>query len=137
MGQQLAVPQVLVVIQIAWMATQVAFDFFPRAFINPPGPALALTLPQATETTLFKAMNPTLDSGCMFAKPFSNRVATMPLAYQENSVKPVVVAGFVGAAYLLLNRDSHGLCIRNAKSFHARSLPGCQPQCKDNILHYL
>jgi hypothetical protein len=69
--EQFTVPQIVIVSQIARMSAQVPFDFLPRSVIQPTRSPVALTLPQPAEAAVFKAMNPALDRGGMFSKPFA------------------------------------------------------------------
>jgi hypothetical protein len=137
MGQQLAVPQIAGVTQVARMGAQVPFDFLPSPIIQPARTTFPRAFPQPVESTVFKAMNPTLDGRGMFAKPLANLIATMSLAHQQNSVQPMIVARLIGAADLLLEGNFHYLCICNLQSFHAPLLPEGRPHGKHIILHYL
>jgi hypothetical protein len=67
-------------------------------------------------------MDPTLDSRGVLAKPAGDIVATMALADEQHSMKPVVVTRFIGATDLLLKGNSHGFGICNLKRFHRGTL---------------
>jgi hypothetical protein len=137
MSQQLAIPQIAVVTQVARMDAQVPLDFLPSPVVQAARTAFAWTFPQPVKTDPLEAMDPTLDRGGMFAKPFPHVITAMALANQQNSVQAMVVARLIRAADLLLHGDSHRLSISNLQSFHALLLAERRPNGKNNMLHYL
>jgi hypothetical protein len=127
MGQQLAIPEVLLITQIARMQAQIPLQCRPNLVAQSSRPTLPFPLTQAGEATLLKAMHPTLDGGGMLAEPVGDVIAAMALPHEQDAVQSVVVAGFIGATNLLLERDSHGFRILNMKCFHAQSLRSFHP----------
>jgi hypothetical protein len=117
-AEQFTVPQIVVVTQVARMGAQVPLDFFPSPVIQSARSPVALPFPQPAKTPVFKAMNPTLDRGGMFPKPFADVITAMALADQQNAMQPMVVTRFIGAADLLLDGNLHCLSILNLESFH-------------------
>jgi hypothetical protein len=80
MGQELSVPKVLTIAQVARVNPQVGFEFFPGFIVQAAGAAFPLAFPQATQAVGLKTVNPAFDGGGMFAKPLANVVAAMALA---------------------------------------------------------
>lgn len=120
-GEQLAVPEVLAVTQIARMATQVLFYSLPRLLIQTPRASFALAFMQTLEASHLEAVDPAFNGGRVFPQPLAHVIATVALANQQNPVKPVVIPGFIGPTNLLSESDFHCLSIGDSQRFHASS----------------
>ena len=137
LGEQFAVPQILVVAQVARRAPQILEDVRPGGSSQPARAAGAVLFPQPAEAAGRKAMNPPLDRGRMLAQPRPHRRAVVALANQQHRVQPMVIPGFRGAADLLLHRRSPGGRVGDLQSFHAPAVREFRGDGKHIILHYL
>jgi hypothetical protein len=122
MGQELAVPQVLFITQVARMQAQIPLELLPGPNLYATRPTFSLSLTQAGKTAFLEPMHPPLNGGGVLAKPVGHVIAAMPLAHQQHTMQTVIVTGFIGATDLLLERDSHGLSIADLQCFHAQTL---------------
>jgi hypothetical protein len=137
MGQELAVPQVLFITQVARMQAQIPLELLPGPILYATRPTFSLCLTQAGETAFLEPMHPPLNGGGVLAEPVGHVITAMPLAHQQHAMQTVIVTGFIGATDLLLERDSHCLSIGNLQCFHAEILRHAGLESKHIILHYL
>jgi hypothetical protein len=119
------------------MAPQVLLDVLPGWGVQATRAAFALPFVQSLEARRLEAMDPALHGGGVFPQPFSHVITTVALANQQNSMKPVIIPGFIGPANLLSESDFHCLSIGDLQCFHARLLPEGQTNGKLLMLHYL
>jgi hypothetical protein len=86
MGQELAVPQVLLITQVSRMHAQIPSEILPGPVIHAARPTFSHPLPQSGKTTLLEPMHPTLNGCRVLAKPVSDVIAAMTLAHQQHAV---------------------------------------------------
>lgn len=113
-GEQWAVPDVLIVAQLARGSPQILRDFRPIRRRQPDWPAGAGAFPQSAAAAGGKTMHPPLDRGRMLAQPRGHHRAGVALAYQQHPVQPMIIPRFHRAADLLLHGNSRRLRIRDS-----------------------
>jgi len=136
-GEQLAVPDVLVIAQLAWGSLQILRNFHTVRCGQPAWAAGAQAFPQPAAAAGGKTMHPPLDRGRMLTQPGSHRRAGMALAHQQHPVQPMIIPRFGGALDLLLHGDSRGLRMVDSQSFHTQTVRERRDDGKTIIMHYL
>ena len=119
LGEQGAVPGVLIVAQRARGSPQFLRDFLPIHRGQPARTAGAGAFPQRAAAAGGKTMHPPLDRGRMLAQPRGHRRTRVALAYQQHPVQPMIIPRFHRAADLLLQGDPRRLRIGDSQCFHA------------------
>lgn len=103
------------------MATQVLFHPLPGLVIQTARPSFALAFLQTLEASRLEAVDPAFNGGRVFAQPLAHIIATVALANEQNSMKPVIIPGFIGPTDLLSESDFHCLSIGDLQRFHVPS----------------
>ena len=81
-GEQLAIPEVLAVAQIARMTAQVLLHSLPGWLIQTARASFALALMQTLEAGRLETVNPAFNRGWMFTQPLAHIIATVALTHQ-------------------------------------------------------
>jgi hypothetical protein len=141
-GKELPIPEVLRVSELSWVSPQIAVDGLPLGLREPPRPPISFAFMQPGETALFESLHPSFDCAGVLPENIGNLIAVQALANQKNTVKPVVITGFLGSQYLLLHCNRHDLGIRDLQFTHERALLSqnmAGGANKDNLImrHYL
>jgi len=124
MGEQLSIPEILQVPQIARGESQVPLDCLPGAFVQSPRASRPLGFPQCAQTLGFEASHPTFDRRWMLPQPLGDLIATVALGNEQNTVQPVVVAGLFRAIDLVLQSESHDGGVGDSELSHAQLYRG-------------
>ena len=120
LGQELAVPQVIRVPELARRAAKLARHALPLASIEQAWPARPLALAQALKALRLKTLYPALHGARVLIKQRRHRPTTLALSHQQQSVQPVVVARLLRARDLLANCHLHHLGVPNLELAHRR-----------------
>jgi hypothetical protein len=92
MTQELSIPQILRVAQIARRATQITPYTLLDARVQDSWAARPLNLLQAGKTALLKAMDPVLYGSRTVPEKFCDFGAAVSRAYQENTMKLMIIS---------------------------------------------
>jgi hypothetical protein len=118
MSEQLAIPEVLRVAELAGRLPKVAVrprQLHRRESRRATQPFAFL---QPGETVLLKSAHPTLHRGGILPQPIGRLVTVEALADEQQAVQAMVVARFRRAENLLLQRHPHDLNIGNLQLSH-------------------
>ena len=118
MGQELSIPEVLLIAPGAGRASQVTAHCLLLGLGKPNGPTGALSLLQAGKTRSLETVNPALDGARVLPQPFGHPVAAKALTDEQDSMQAMVVTRIFGAGNFLLDRQSHDFNIGNLQPLH-------------------
>jgi hypothetical protein len=121
-GEQLPVPEVLGVAELAWGAPQLPVHRVPLRDIEPPGAATPVPLVQPGEAAGLKPPYPAFDGARGLAEEIGDGVTGEPVRDQQDPVQPVIVAGLLGPQDFLLQGELHDLGIGDLQFAHAHVL---------------
>src|SRR3990172_4193533 len=122
-AEELAIPEVLAVPQVAGPAPKVPRDASSRGRVHPGRTPPPRSFLQAGEAALLETAHPVLDAARAVSQDPGRFMATEPPRHQQHAVQAVVIAGFLRPHNLLLQRDPHQVRIGNFQSAHGRLLP--------------
>jgi hypothetical protein len=118
MAQELSIPQILRVAQIARRTTQIASDTLLNAGIQGRWATRSLSLLETGKTALFKTMDPVLYGSRTVPEEPCNFGAAVARTYQENAMKLMIVSRFIRSQNFLLHRYSHNVRIFDFEFSH-------------------
>jgi len=121
-AQQLPVPQILSIPQIARRFAQVFAQGSPNLRVNNRWSPGALGVRHSNKPSLLESAEPVLDRSRTLPEQLGNLVATSPCASKKDSMKTVIVSRLLRAKNLLLNSNSHNLSIMNLNPTHVTSI---------------
>lgn len=103
--QRLAVPQRSGQIHLPRRLPENGVDLFKLRRAQSRWPAGAISIRQARQASVFKAMHPIFNRARRVAQQSRRLWASHPLRYQEHCMKPMVVARLLGTADLVLQTE--------------------------------
>ncbi len=118
MTQELSIPQILGVPQLARRATQIATQTLTDTRIQRRWTPGARNLLQTGKTALFKTMDPVLHSPRTVSEKGCDFGAAIPGADQEDSMKLMIVPRLIRPQNFLLNRNSNNVRILDFEFAH-------------------
>jgi hypothetical protein len=121
--QGLPIPDLSLQASVFWTAAHSLSDLIELLAIEPPRSAWPRRIDQARQALLVEAMDPILDGARRIAQQMAHFTATHTLGHQQQAVQPVVVSRFLRTTDLVLQRQDHGLGIRNLEFPHAKRVP--------------
>jgi hypothetical protein len=121
-AQQLPVPQILSIPQIARRFAQVSADRSPNLRVNGRRTAWALRVRHPNKPSFLEPAEPVLDRSRTLAKQLGDLVAAFSCASKKDSMKTVIVSRLLGAKNLLLDSNPHDLNIMNLSPTHMASI---------------
>ena len=86
--------------------------FLPLSSAQRPGTARTFAFFQSAKTFFLEPFHPILHSSEGVTQKPRHLQTSHTLSYQKNSMKTMIVASFMGAPYLCLERHDHCFCIR-------------------------
>jgi len=143
MREEFSIPKVLLITQFTGMLAKILAHRLPLFHGEPPRSARSFEVSQSSKPVLFKVVNPALNCRRMLSKQFCNLITAQASADKQNSMKSVIITGFLRTRNFLLNCDAHNISVRYLKLFHDGALlekppiPGGRAFCKYFMLQYL
>lgn len=116
--QRLAVPQGSSQPNLPRCFSETLIDLLKLIRGQATGPSRPFTVDQAGKAIRFKAMHPILNGARCITQKSRYLRASHPLRYKEYSMKPMVVARFLGTAYFILQSEYDGRSIGYRERFH-------------------
>ena len=118
MAEELSVPEVLGVTDLAWRAAQVPAKGPKSSFVHGRRATRTGGLLETDETTPFETAHPVLDGPGTVPEEFRHFVTTFAGIYEQDPVEAMVISRVLGPEYLLLNSDLHDVCIFDLQLAH-------------------
>jgi hypothetical protein len=142
MGEQLAVPEVLVMTEFSRVAPQVTIDGLPLSFIEPSRTPIPLTFTQPGEAAFLKTLHPAFNRSRILPESIANVITAEAMCYQEDPMQTVIITGFLRPQNLLLHCNSHDLLIRDLQFAHVhvllpKTMAGDYNESNRIMRHYL
>jgi hypothetical protein len=137
LGQELPVPQIGRVSELAWGAAKLTRHTLPSAPIERTRTPGTLALPQAFEAPVLEALHPALHGAGILVEELGHRPGAFAFRHQQQPVQSVVVARFLGAGDLLADRHLHDLGIADLELAHRRLPEGIRRDHTRVMRHYL
>jgi hypothetical protein len=116
--QELSIPQILRVSQIAWRTTQITPDTLLNVSIQGGWASRSLNLLKTSKTASFKTMNPVLYGSRTVPEKLCHLRAAISGAYQKDAMKLMIVSRLIGSQNFLLHRYSHDVRIFDFEFAH-------------------
>jgi hypothetical protein len=141
-GQQLSIPQILLIPHVARLAAKILIHPLPLLGGQSAWPTRSLRIRQASKSAFLKTPNPALNGGRVLTKQIRHLIATQPSTDQQYSMKSMIIPSLFRPRNLLLNRKAHNLSVGYLKLSHLAALlnmsvSGGQVICKNFMLHHL
>jgi hypothetical protein len=142
MGQQLSIPQILLIPQVSRLAAKIVIHQLPLLGCQTARATRPFTIRQARKSVFLKTANPALNGSRVLAKQITHLIAAQTPTHQQYPMKSMIIAGLFGPRNLLLNRKAHNLSIGYLKLSHPAALlnptiPGGRAISKNYMLQYL
>jgi hypothetical protein len=135
--QQLAIPQVLPVAQVAGRLAQHPLQVSPLVGLEPCRASIALAFLQARKAIGVESVDPALHGHRILAQERRRFAATQAMTDQQHPMEPVIISGFFRAENFLLDSDLHDVHVTDLKFAHGGTLPHSTNIVNDIMLHYL
>ena len=121
--QSFPVPQRAPQADLARGAAEHLIHLLQLRVIQPPGTPGAFPFEQSGQTSFFKASNPILYRSGRVSQQSAGLRTGHALSDQQNSMEPVIIAGFLGTTNLVLKPKNDSGCISNLEWSHAFMKP--------------
>jgi len=118
MAEKLSIPHILSIPKRPGRTAKILGDGFPSVHIQ--GRRSAWTSPflKPGKSTLFKTLHPILDRPASLPKQLGHLTAGKSGTDKQDSVQPVIIPGLLGPKDLLLQGDSHNVCVLDFQFSH-------------------
>ena len=137
MAKQFSIPKVLGIAQLTRRATQIFSKSLNNAFVQGSRTTWTLRILQASKTAILKTTDPVLHGAGTLAKEFCHFVTAKARAYQQDSMKAMVITGLIRSEDLLLYCDLHDICIFDFEFAHGALLPARSIAERNIMRNYL
>jgi hypothetical protein len=132
MAEKLSIPHILGIAKRPGRTAKILGDRFPSAHIQGRRSAWTSTFLKSGKSTLFKTLHPILDRPTSPPKQLGHLTAGKSGTDQQHSVQSVIIPGLPGPEDLLLQGDSHNVCVLDFQFLHIGLLsPGRIPERSD------
>jgi hypothetical protein len=121
-GQQFTVPELLRVSKLSWIAPQILIHGFPLGLAETSRASFSFAFMQPSKAKVLETLHPTPNSARVLPENISNVIAIEAVSYQQHTMQPMIVAGFLGSQDFLLDRNPHDLFIGDLQFAHVRAL---------------
>jgi len=118
-GQGFPIPDLPHQANLFWTSTQRLGDLVELLATEPPRPAGSCGIDQARQSLFIEAVDPIFDGARRIAQQMTHLTTAHALCYQQQAVQPMVVSRLLRTTDLILQRQDHGLGIRNLEFSHA------------------
>jgi hypothetical protein len=118
MTQELAVPQILAVLQFTRRTAQIFLKFLSDGNVQRRWSSGTILLLETGKTSLLEPLYPVLNGAPAVTEEICDIRAAISTRHHQHSMEAVIVTGFFGPFDLLLDGNPHDVRIFDLKSLH-------------------
>jgi hypothetical protein len=118
MAKKVSILEILRMSKLTRTSSKIPSNSFADIFINDRRPARSRCIFKSRKTTFLKRAHAVLNSAWTLTEEFRHAIATEPITYKHNPMRPVIISRLFGSQNLLLHSDSHHVCIDDLKPTH-------------------
>jgi hypothetical protein len=121
-AEKLSFPEILTISELMGGSPEITANGVQRTFIKSGRTSGSRYIFQTRKAAPFKAFHPVLYSTRAVPKKFCNLITTESSTYQQDSMKSMVIAGYLRSYNLLLYSNSHDVLVFDFKFAHSSLL---------------